>query len=96
MLAAASIQVMDALCGLVARNDAEWSIGESFWDARGVEIEACANFPKKIGIRELFPVPGKITARETNLGLDALGSGHFFENRAWPDLDAMSVPEALT
>ncbi len=42
MLAAASIKVMDALFGLVARNDAEWSIGKSFWDAHGVEIRACA------------------------------------------------------
>ena len=42
ILAAASIKLMDALFGLVARNDAEWSIGESFWDAHGVEIRACA------------------------------------------------------
>ena len=41
---ALSIKVMDALFGLVARNDAEWSIGESFWDAHGVEIGACAIF----------------------------------------------------
>ena len=44
MLAAASIKVMHALFGLVARNDAEWSIGESFWDAHGVEIGARAIF----------------------------------------------------
>ena len=37
---AASIKVMDVLFGLVVRNDAEWSIGESFWDAHGVEIGA--------------------------------------------------------
>ena len=56
MLAAASIKVMDALFVLVARNDAEWSIGESFWDAHGVEIGACAifaDFPDP----EIIPVP---------------------------------------
>ena len=34
-------------------------LGESFWDAHGVEIGACANFIDFPGIREIFPVPGK-------------------------------------
>ena len=34
-------------------------LGESFWDGLGVEIEACANFKRKLGIRDIFPVPGK-------------------------------------
>ena len=46
MLAAASIKVMDALFGLVAQNDAETYIDESFWDGLGVEFEACADFPQ--------------------------------------------------
>ncbi len=44
MLAAVSIKVMDALFGLVAQNDAETYIDESFWDGLGVEIETCAIF----------------------------------------------------
>ena len=32
---------------------------ESFWDGLGVEIEACANFKRKLGIRDIFPVPGE-------------------------------------
>ena len=47
MLAAASTKVMDALFGFLVRNDAEWTINESFWDAHGVEIGACANFDPK-------------------------------------------------
>ena len=34
-------------------------LNESFWDGLGVEIEACANFKRKIGIRDIFPVPRK-------------------------------------
>ena len=34
-------------------------LNESFWDGLGVEIEACANFKRKLGIRDFFPVPGK-------------------------------------
>ena len=34
-------------------------IDESFWDGLGVEIEACADFPPKVGFRENFAGPGK-------------------------------------
>ena len=42
MLAAASIKVMDALFGLCEMM--QNAVNESFWDAHGVEIGACANF----------------------------------------------------
>ena len=48
-------------------------LNESFWDGLGVEIEACANFKRKLGIRDIFPVPAKITEPRKILGLDALG-----------------------
>ena len=34
-------------------------LNESFWDGLGVEIEACANFKRKLGIRDMFPGSGK-------------------------------------
>ena len=39
-------------------------IDESFWDGLGVEIEACADFPPKVGFRENFPGPGKKSRAE--------------------------------
>ena len=41
-------------------------LNESFWDGLGVEIEACANFKRKLGIRDIFPVPGKNHGTEKN------------------------------
>ena len=58
-------------------------LNESFWDGLGVEIGACAIFHKK------WPFPKKM---RTALFLKTVT---FYENRAWPNLDAKSVPEAL-
>ena len=49
------------------------ALNESFWDGLGVEIGPCANFKRKLGIRNCFPVPGKNTEPRKILGLDALG-----------------------
>ena len=67
MLAAASIEVMDALFGLVVRNSAEWSAGDSFWDAHAAEIGACAIFG-------IFPDPENFPFRKVFSGLDARGT----------------------
>ena len=42
-------------------------IDESFWDGLGVEIEACADFPQKVGFRENFPGPGKKSRPEKKI-----------------------------
>ena len=42
-------------------------IDESFWDGLGVEIEACADFPQKVGFREKFPGPGKKSRPEKKI-----------------------------
>ena len=47
MPAAASIKVMDALFGFLARNDVEWTKRELLGRSYGVEIGACANFDPK-------------------------------------------------
>ena len=74
MLAVASTKVMDALFGLVAQNDAEWYIlGESFWDAHGVEIGACANFTDFPGIRDNFPDPRKNAGSENKSRIGCTG-----------------------
>ena len=54
------------------------AVNESFWDAQGVEIEACANSEHFYRIRHF-------------LGFRILG-----DIGACLNLDAMSVPEALT
>ena len=41
-------------------------LGESFWDGLGVEIEACANFKRKLGIRDIFPDPGTKSRNREN------------------------------
>ena len=40
------------------------AVNESFWDAHGVEIGPCADFPQKAGIRENLPGPEKKTRAE--------------------------------
>ena len=42
-------------------------IDESFWDGLGVEIEAFADFPQKVGFRENFPGPGKKSRPEKKI-----------------------------
>ena len=42
-------------------------IDESFWDGLGVEIEARADFPPKVGFREHFPGPGKKSRPEKKI-----------------------------
>ena len=92
------------------------AVNETFWDARSVEIEACANFKRKIGIRDLFPGSWKEshnpqifsdwmlwdpTDPENRFchffagAVNFAGWAKMLENRACPNLDAMSVPEAL-
>ena len=89
------------------------AVNESFWDAHGVEIGPCADFPQKAGIRENLPGPGKKSRAEkifsdsmlwvllgppsgaTGVAVNFAGWAKMLENRAWPNLDAMSVPEAL-
>ena len=44
-------------------------IDESFWDGLGVEIEACADFPPKVGFREMFPGPGKKSRNRENFSV---------------------------
>ena len=47
-------------------------LGESFWDANGVEIVACAKFTDFPGIRDNLPDPTKMPDPRKNIGLDAL------------------------
>ena len=67
MLAAASTKVMDALFGLIARNDAEWDrrelLGRSWRRDWGMRI-----------FRHFLPIGQKLPAGQKNVRFDALGN----------------------
>ena len=46
---------MDALSDSWCYQDSN-AVNESSWDTHGVEIEACANFKRKLGIRHFLGI----------------------------------------
>ena len=63
------------LCSASLREMMQNGLGESFWDAYGVETGACTNFTNFPGIRDNLPDPKKMPDPRKNLGFDALGGG---------------------